>query len=121
MSLQNFSHDFMRFQLFVCALSSDPSILHYHNFIAQMYKVNCMRDQDPGLALANSIKHFIEDIFASVGVKRRNWIVHNQDVLVLVDSAGEAYSRFFPPERLMPISPISVESPLGKICKSSSS
>ncbi len=56
------------------------TFFHYNDFVSQMKEVDCVSDKDARLFANHALENLLEDFLTHVGIKGRNWIVHNVDI-----------------------------------------
>jgi len=79
----------MVLDLFISTLSFDSSLVHDHNSISEMDKVDCMSDQNSCGVFEKTTEDLFKDLDAGMGVKSGNRVVHKDDFWALVDSSCE--------------------------------
>ena len=67
-SFFDLGHIWMTLHFFVGTLSFDSAMVHDHNFVCQMNKVDCMSNQYSCLSLKDALKDILEDLSPGLGV-----------------------------------------------------
>ena len=77
-----------------CAKSLDFSFFHYNNLVGKMKKINGMGYQDASLIADHALKYVLEYFFADVSVECWDWVIHQINVCVSIDSSSKTDSSF---------------------------
>ena len=94
MNLLNFFDVLMVMELLKWALSLNLTISHDHNVICKVNEINCMSCKDSGLFAHKAHKNLIKNSFSDVSIKSTNWIIHDQDIRLLVYRSCQSYPSF---------------------------
>ena len=78
----------------------DLALLDHEYTVRQVKEIDRVSDQHSSLALEDALEDFFEDELSNVGVKGRDWVIHQDDVFVGVDGAGEADPCFLTPREV---------------------
>ena len=92
MNLDDLLHILVILQLLVASLCFHLSFVHDNDSISEVDKVNGMSDKYSCFVLENTLEDLGEDFLSNVSVKSRNWVIHKNNISVLIDSSSEADS-----------------------------
>jgi hypothetical protein len=74
------------------ALADDPSLFHQNDMVSPFKEVDSMSDKDASAVFQATEVHVLDDLVADVSVKCRDRIIHEVDVLVLVECTAKTQS-----------------------------
>lgn len=82
----------MVLKFFIRALSDNISLFHDDNIVSQVDEFNSMSHKDAGLSFHQATKYLIKDVFSNMRVKRRDWVIHDENIRALVNSTSKCNS-----------------------------
>mmetsp|Transcript_31387 Transcript_31387/g.38943 ORF Transcript_31387/g.38943 Transcript_31387/m.38943 type:complete len:209 (+) Transcript_31387:2443-3069(+) len=80
-------------KLLECAKGLNLAVFQNADAVSKVQKVNGMRYKDPRLLLEHPLEDMLENLFAHIGIKGRDRVVHHDDISISINSPCQAHTR----------------------------